>query len=235
VELRAWAIVPAAGRGERLGSEEPKPFRRVGRLPMLAHVLVTLSKAPAVEAIVVAAEAGWQGRVSALAEAVVPERRVVVVKGGDSRRASVARALAAVPGDADRVVVHDAARPLVTVELVEAVLAALDRGPAAICAVPVADTLKRSDGVVVGATIDREGLWHAQTPQAFRTAVLREAHERAEEAGVEATDDSILVERLGEPVLIVPGDPANLKVTSQADLELAEALLAARGEGSSPE
>jgi 2-C-methyl-D-erythritol 4-phosphate cytidylyltransferase len=226
--VRAWGIVPAAGRGERLGGEEPKPFIAVAGRPMLAHVLVTLSKVPGLEAIVVAVEAGWQGQATIVADEHVPGAHVEIVRGGGSRQESVRAALAVVPDDVRQVVVHDAARPLVTVELVQATLSALERAPGAICAVPVSDTLKSADGQVVGETVSRADLWRAQTPQAFRAAAFRAAHDRAAAEGFEGTDDAALLERVGAGVIIVTGDPRNIKVTDPEDLVMAEALLTAR-------
>jgi 2-C-methyl-D-erythritol 4-phosphate cytidylyltransferase len=151
---------------------------------------------------------------------------VEVVVGGDTRQASVAAALEVVT--AEHVLVHDAARPLVTVDLVEAVLGALASAKAAICGVPVSDTLKIVEEDRVVATLERKGVWRVQTPQAFDTDLLRRAHASAAQEGFSGTDDAALVERLGEPVVVVPGDERNIKVTTQADLATAEALLAAR-------
>ena len=150
----------------------------------------------------------------------------VVVTGGDSRHASIARGLDEVR--AERVVVHDAARPFVTEAEVRAVLAALDEAPGALAAQPVDDTLKRVEGGRVVATVDRKGLWGAQTPQAFRTAELRDAHRRAAEEGFEATDDAALLERYGREVVVVEGSPRNFKVTTPQQLDLAQELAGQR-------
>lgn len=147
----------------------------------------------------------------------------VVVGGGLTRSASVRCGLAAVPADAEVIVVHDAARPLAGVALFESVLAAISAGAdAAVCAVPVADTVKHVDGTRVTHTLDRRDLWAVQTPQAFRAAVLRSAHD-----GVpEATDDAALVEAAGGCVVVVEGDARNRKLTGPLDLVVAEALVA---------
>ncbi len=126
---------------------------------------------------------------------------------------------------------HDAARPLATPAIFEAVLAALDDAAGAIAAVPATDTMKESSDGRVVRTIARDGLWRAQTPQAFRASVLREAHERAAADGFEATDDAVLLERIGEAVALVQGDERNIKITTAEDLAVVEALLAARGAG----
>jgi 2-C-methyl-D-erythritol 4-phosphate cytidylyltransferase len=149
-----------------------------------------------------------------------------VVAGGDTRQQSVANGLARI--SADTVVVHDAARPLLTPGLVERVVAALEDVDGAIAAVPVGETVKRAEAGYVTATIDRSALWLAQTPQAFRTEVLAAAHERASAEGFESTDDAQLVERYGGRVAVVESSPANLKITYAEDFEVAEAVLAGR-------
>ena len=146
----------------------------------------------------------------------------VVVSGGPSRQASVARGLDEVR--AARVVIHDAARPFATEAEIRAVVEALERAPGALVAQPVDDTLKRVEEGRVVSTIDRAGLWRAQTPQAFHTAVLRDAHRRAAEEGFEATDDAALLERYGGEVLVIEGGARNLKVTGPLHLELAQDL-----------
>ena len=146
-----------------------------------------------------------------------------VVAGGGSRQVSVANGLEHV--HTLNVVVHDAARPFATAAEVHAVLAALDEAAGAIVALPVDDTLKRVESDRVRATIDRSGLWRAQTPQAFRTEVLREAHRRALQDGFQATDDAQLLERYGRDVRVVRGRATNIKLTRSEDLDLAEALL----------
>ena len=139
---------------------------------------------------------------------------------------SVRKGLAFV--DSELVIVHDGARPLVTTQLVRRVLAALDDADAAIAAVPVDETIKRVDDETVQATVDRQDLWVAQTPQGFRTSILKFAHDQAERDQVSCTDDAQLVERYGTPVKIVTGDRTNLKLTWSGDFEVAQALLAAR-------
>lgn len=223
--MSSWAILAAAGEGRRLG-EGPKAFVRLGGVPMLAHSLVTFAKAPSVEAIVVAVSSERAEEARALAASTVPAVRVEVVSGGATRQESVRNALASVPDYVYTIVVHDAARPLVTVPLIERVLEGLEIEMAAIVAVPERDTLKRERDGRVLETVSRAGLWRAQTPQAFRTGPLRRAHDRALADGIDGTDDAMLLERIGIDVAIVSGDERNLKVTTPDDLALAEALLA---------
>jgi 2-C-methyl-D-erythritol 4-phosphate cytidylyltransferase len=225
--VNAWAIIAAAGEGMRLGAG-PKAFVSLGGTPMLAHSLIAFAKASAIEAIVVAVPPDRHDEARSIASSTVPAARVEVVAGGTSRQESVRAALGAVPDHVYSIVVHDAARPLVTVELIEAALEGLEIEMASIVAIPERDTLKRERDGRVLETVPRVGLWRAQTPQAFRTAPLRRAHERALADSVEATDDAMLLERIGIDIAIMSGDERNLKVTTPDDLALAEALLAAQ-------
>jgi 2-C-methyl-D-erythritol 4-phosphate cytidylyltransferase len=202
-----WGIVVAAGRGDRFG--QPKQFcdlagtRVVDRA--LAHVVCVCD-----------------GTIVALPSGCAWDGEGTPVEGGATRSDSVRHGLAAVPDDADVVVVHDAARPLAPRALFDAVIAAVREGAdAAVPAVPVRDTLKRVDGDRVVATVERAQLVAVQTPQAFRASVLRAAHAR----GDDATDDAALVEAAGGRVVVVPGDPRNLKITEPVDLAVAAALL----------
>jgi 2-C-methyl-D-erythritol 4-phosphate cytidylyltransferase len=156
------------------------------------------------------------------ARALIDDRSLVVA-GGETRQESVYKALEHVATEV--VVVHDAARPLVTSALVNAVVAAISEAEGAVAALPVAETLKRVSGGRIDATVDRSNLWVAQTPQAFRTEVLRAAHEEARAGDLSATDDAQLVEQLGGTVVVVEGARSNLKLTRPDDFELAEALL----------
>jgi 2-C-methyl-D-erythritol 4-phosphate cytidylyltransferase len=146
---------------------------------------------------------------------------VDVVAGGATRQESVWRALQASPPAVDIVLVHDAVRPFIERRLIDAVVAAAVQHGAAVCALPIAETVKRVRDGMVEATLDRSGLWAVQTPQAFRAALLREAHDKARRDGVAGTDDAALVERLGHPVRVVAGLPGNVKITTPEDLRRA--------------
>jgi 2-C-methyl-D-erythritol 4-phosphate cytidylyltransferase len=205
-------IVPAGGSGERLGADRPKAFVVCAGRPLVEWSLEVLRAI--CDRVVVAAPEGW---------AAGPD----AVPGGESRSASVRNAVEAAP-EASVFVVHDAARPLVTRELVERCLAALEPGiDGAIAAVPMSDTVKEAgtDGRIM-RTLDRTPLWSIQTPQVFRADVLRQALERDATALAAATDDAALVEDMGGTVLVVESFPENLKVTRESDLRIAEALLA---------
>jgi 2-C-methyl-D-erythritol 4-phosphate cytidylyltransferase len=204
-------IVPAGGNGERLGAERPKAFVVLAGKPLLEWSLEAL--APVCDRVVVAVPPGHEQP---------PDR----VPGGPSRSASVRNALAAAP-EADVAVVHDAARPLVTTELVRRCLAGLDGVDGAIAAARVTDTVKEAgqDGRV-SRTLDRSSLWAIQTPQVFRADVLRRALDVGDDQLAAATDDASLVEAAGGAVRVVESPAENLKVTRAVDLRLAEALLA---------
>ena len=221
-----WALLVAAGAGERLGIDRPKAFASLGGRPLLAESMDRLDRSPWVDAIVVAAPAGWEEPAILLAEELAATKVVSCVTGGATRADSVRRALDDVPDDALVVLVHDAARPLVDDAVVERVLAPLAEGfDGVVPALPIPDTVKRVDDGVVVETVDRDGLVGAQTPQAFLAAVLRRALRGDLQ---EATDCASLVERAGGRVTVAEGDPRLLKVTTAADLAVVESLLAAR-------
>ena len=221
----AAAVVPAAGRGERLGAAGPKALIPLRGRPLLEYALAALDAASTVETIVVAAPPDALEPVTAAARRAAGSKLAGVVPGGSDRQASVARALAALPAGPTIVLVHDGARPLVPVTLIDAVAAAAARDGAAAAAVPVDETVRRGDDEWLRTTVDRAGLFRVQTPQAFERTLLETAHREAARAGFRGTDDAALVERLGRPVRLVPGAPRNLKVTVPDDLALADALL----------
>jgi 2-C-methyl-D-erythritol 4-phosphate cytidylyltransferase len=216
--MSVWALLAAAGSGERLGADRPKAFANLGGRPLLAESIERLDRCDWIDAIVVAAPPGWEEPVILLAEELVASKVVAAVPGGASRAASVQAALAEVPAEAVAVLVHDCARPFVDDDVVGRVLAPLAEGADGVVPVlPLADTVKRVRGSVVEETVARDGLVAAQTPQAFPTETLRRAL-IGDLAG--ATDCASLVERAGGRVVVVDGDPRLLKVTTTADLEL---------------
>ena len=218
-----WALLAAAGTGERLGIDRPKAFAPLAGRPLLAESLDRLDRCPWVDAIVVAAPPGWEEPAILLSEELAATKVVSCVTGGATRAESVRAALADVPDEALVVLVHDAARPLVDDAVVERVLGPLSEGyEGVVPALPVPDTLKRVEGSSVVETVARDGLVIAQTPQAFRASALRRAY-----AGdlSDATDCASLVERAGGRVAVVEGDPRLLKVTTPEDLALVESWL----------
>jgi 2-C-methyl-D-erythritol 4-phosphate cytidylyltransferase len=214
--LVAVALVVAAGRGERLGTPVPKAFVILAGRPMVEWSIAALRDVPAIEEIIVALPPGMDA----------PEGTIGVA-GGTQRSHSVQAALAAARAD-DLVVVHDAARPLVTPELVSDCLAALREADAAIAAAPVTDTIKECDGPRVVRTLDRSRLWAVQTPQAFRRGALERALDQSDAILGAVTDDAALVEGLGGTVHLVRAPHENLKVTTALDLRVAELLLRER-------
>lgn len=229
--MTVGAVVAAAGRGERLGGGEPKALRLVGGLPMLVHAVAALAAAPSVGVVVVAAPEEHTARTDSLLVGHHAGAALRVVTGGASRPESVRAALDALPREVDVVLVHDAARPLVPVSLVQSVAEGVIGGAAAVVpGLPVVDTVKQVDPRDrVVTTVDRSMLRAVQTPQGFRRAVLERAYDAAGVSAVDVTDDAGLVERLGVPVQVVPGHEEAFKVTRPLDLLLAEALLASRG------
>ncbi len=214
--MSVWAILVAAGRGERLGLDHPKAFAKLGEDPLLAEPLRRLDDSEWVDAIVLVAPPGWEEPSILLAEELGCGKVSACVAGGETRADSVRAGLAEVPEDAVVVLVHDAARPLLPEAVIERVLAPLSDGwDGAVPGVPVSDTLKRvgADGAVL-ETVERDSLYAVQTPQAFPADVLR----RALAGGVDATDCAGLVEAAGGRVKVVPGDPQLLKVTTTDDL-----------------
>ena len=220
-----WALLVAAGAGERLGIDRPKAFASLGGRPLLAESLDRLDRSPWVDAIVVAAPAGWEEPAILLAEELAVTKVVSCVTGGATRADSVRGALEDVPDEALVVLVHDAARPLLDDALVERVLARLAEGfDGAVPALAIPDTVKRVDGGIVVETVERDGLVGVQTPQAFLAPMLRRA--LGGDSTEEATDCASLVERAGGRVAVTDGDPRLVKVTTTADLALVESLLA---------
>jgi len=212
-------VIAAAGSGQRLGAGGPKAFVEVGGRPLVEWSVGAFTTAGSVDEVVVVVPSGHEGEVEADA-----------VAGGATRAESVVAGVKAASGDV--VVIHDAARPLVTAELVDRVVQRLADSDAqgVIAAAPVADTLKSGRAGVIEGTVDRSALWGAQTPQAFRADALRTAQESAAEAGeLElATDEAWLIERVGGTVLLEESGGPNLKITDRADLAVAEALLTSR-------
>jgi 2-C-methyl-D-erythritol 4-phosphate cytidylyltransferase len=216
-----WAVLVAAGRGERLGDVRPKAFARLGELPLLAESLRRLDESGFVDAVVVVAPADWEEPAILLAEELGASKVTACVTGGDSRTASVRAGVDEVPADAAVILVHDAARPLLPDAVIGRLIAALGEGyDGAVPVLPVTDTVKRVRDGVVDATLHRDELVTVQTPQAFAAAALRAALDQvSDESAQSATDCASLVEANGGRIRTVEGDERLLKVTTPADLE----------------
>jgi 2-C-methyl-D-erythritol 4-phosphate cytidylyltransferase len=230
VSSHTVALVPAAGRGLRMGGAVPKQFLSLGGLPLILHSLRVLQASPSIDAIILAVPPSEMDY--CLSDIVAAHRFTKVIKvvpGGQERQDSVRHALEAADEDSGIVVVHDAVRPFVTERMVSDVVKAAKATGAAIVALPMKDTVKQV-GVdhVIERTIDRRPLWLAQTPQAFRRDWLLAAHRKAHAEGVHATDDAYLVEWCGHAVSVVEGSGENIKVTRPEDMVIGEAIWASR-------
>lgn len=233
--MSVFVILPAAGMGTRMASATggaPKQFLELGGIPILLHSLRAFLAVPRVTGIYVAVREPEQARVSALLAEHKLLDRVHVVPGGDTRQDSVANALAALPStdENDIVLVHDAVRPLIDPQTIERTVVAIDKHGAAIVGTPAVDTIKQvertADGALVTATIPRELIVHAQTPQGAKVPLLRQAFAEAAADQFVGTDEASLLERANIPVYVVAGTSRNLKVTQPGDLEIAEFYLA---------
>ncbi|HEX8816856.1 MAG TPA: 2-C-methyl-D-erythritol 4-phosphate cytidylyltransferase [Terriglobales bacterium] len=240
--MKVIAIIPAAGLGTRMASPpsakaaKPLPskqFTELGGTPILVHTLRKFAAAPEVTEIVVALRSneieGFQNRLREEAKDL-PPNKIRLVEGGEHRQNSVANALAAISAsDNDIILVHDAVRPFVTVEIIRDVIRAAEKYGAAIAGWPAVDTVKlverTAEGAVITATVPREKVVMAQTPQGFRYVILNKAFNEAITAGFIGTDEAALVERSEHPVAVVMGSPRNIKITTPADMDLAEFYL----------
>jgi 2-C-methyl-D-erythritol 4-phosphate cytidylyltransferase len=232
---RFAVILPAAGQSSRFRDREKKPFANLdGRAVWLRSAELFVSRDDVCQSVVIVAKDD-QEMFRRRYGANLAFMSVKIADGGRERFESVANALALVGPEADFVAVHDAVRPCLTSELINTVFAAAAKTGAALLAVPVADTLKRSDAQgKVEATVDRKGLWLAQTPQVFRRDWLVQAYADRARLGRDVTDDAQLIEAAGHPVYLVEGSPTNLKITTREDLALAEAVLKSRPKPKAP-
>ena len=240
--MKVFVIIPAAGLGTRMYSAPnpkgkkggpSKQFTELGGTPILMHTLRKFAAAPEVAEICVALRseeiANFRSRLEKEGKDIL-QKNVQLVEGGEHRQQSVANALAAVGAAADDIIlVHDAVRPLVTAEIISEVIAAAGKYGAAIAGMPAVDTVKQvertAEGALIKATIPREKVVMAQTPQGFRYDLLKQAFDDAAADGFTGTDEASLIERSGHEVAVVMGSPRNIKITSPADMELAEFYL----------
>jgi len=227
--MRVVAIIPAAGAGRRMGSVVEKQFLHLRGIPILTYTIKVFDQSPGIDGIVLVVAPQQRQILETEVLGLHPcEKLLSVIDGGHERQDSVANGLRAIPLECEMVAVHDGVRPLVSVDLVEEVLKAAHHYGAAIAAMPAGDTVKQAENQKVVATLQRETIWLAQTPQAFHANLLREAYEKAARDRIVVTDDAALVERIGVPVHLVHGSTENIKVTTPSDLLLAEAILAGR-------
>ena len=222
------AIIAAAGSGTRMASDRPKQFLLLAGTPVIIHTLKVFEQCESINKVIVVVPAAESAGFLSLAAKFGLRKVARVVPGGATRAESVKRGLQAIrAATAEIVAVHDGVRPFVTVEEIDAVVAAAQTDGAAILVAPVTDTIKQvSDGRIM-QTLDRGELRRALTPQCFRYELLRQAYQAADDTDPSVTDESVLVEKLGFPVSIVEGSPRNFKVTTAEDLVIAEAILGA--------
>jgi len=225
------AIFPAAGQGRRMKASINKVFLELCGKPILVHTLLAFSRCPVIDKLIVVVGKEEVAMVKAVLKVVPGLKPYEVVAGGAERQYSIYNGLACVSPDTDIVLVHDAARPLVSQAVIEGVAAEAARSGAAIAAIPVKNTIKVVDEAnTVVSTPSRHTLWAVQTPQGFRRDILVQAYQKAQQDEFLGTDDSGLVERLGIPVKVVKGDYRNVKVTTPEDIFVAEAFLRAKVE-----
>ncbi len=231
--MQVFVILPAAGLGTRMAGPQPKQFLALNGLPILIHSLRAFAAVERVTAIYVAVRGTEMERVEAQVAEYGLSARVNVVEGGDNRQESVSHALAALPAQADDIVlVHDAVRPLIDAATIDRTIDAVIEFGAAIVGLPAVDTIKHVErtahGALITATIPREFVVLAQTPQGFRYGLLQKAFTEAQTDGFVGTDEASVIERAGHPVAVVHGSQVNLKITQPGDLELAEFYLRQR-------
>jgi 2-C-methyl-D-erythritol 4-phosphate cytidylyltransferase len=223
--MKVSAIIAAAGVGRRMKADRPKQLLALDGTPIIVHTVRKFEASPVIHHIIVAAPREMVDEVRRLVTSADLQKPVTVVKGGERRQDSVSIAMQYLPPNTTIVAVHDAVRPFVSLEEISSVTAEADRTGAAILAIPIVDTVKQVEGNTVEMTLTREHLVLAQTPQAFRTEILREAFEIAKRDEYYGTDEASLVERIGRPISVVRGSERNIKITRPADLVMARAFL----------
>ena len=222
--MKVGAIIPAAGRGKRIGASVPKQFLEIQGKPLLHHTLTVFASCKLIDYVVLAMP---RADVDEMGEDWLNKYEIVreVVVGGEQRQDSVYNGFNSLEEGTDIVVVHDGVRPFTTPQMIIATVEAAQQHGAAITAIPVSDTVKQAADGFVKQTVPRDGLWRVQTPQAFQCVLLQQAFKKAKKDSYYGTDEGSLVEYLGERVKIVPGSELNIKITRKEDLVLGESLL----------
>jgi len=222
--MKVGAIIPAAGRGKRIGASVPKQFLEIQGKPLLHHTLTVFASCKLIDYVVLVMP---RADVDEMGEDWLNKYEIVrkVVVGGEQRQDSVYNGFSSLEEGTDIVVVHDGVRPFTTPQMIIATVEAAQQHGAAITAIPVSDTVKQAADGFVKQTVSRDGLWRVQTPQAFQYGLLQQAFKKAKKDSYYGTDEGSLVEYLGERVKIVPGSELNIKITRKEDLVLGESLL----------
>ncbi|MBT4485306.1 MAG: 2-C-methyl-D-erythritol 4-phosphate cytidylyltransferase [Candidatus Latescibacteria bacterium] len=224
--MRAWAVIAAGGSGRRMETNISKQLLKLDGATILERTLKPFMNNSGIDGIIIVAAEEIIEHINSIISAFPNElKNISIIKGGSERQDSVWNGLCAVPDDVEIIVIHDAVRPFITSKLItECIDSAFEHGAVTVMR-PLKETVKVvSNGVIVN-TPDRSSLWSTQTPQAFRTELICEAHSRARAEGFTGTDDCMLVERLGHPVHIIEGDDFNIKITTQSDMKIAEVIL----------
>ena len=222
--MKVGAIIPAAGRGKRIGASVPKQFLEIQGKPLLHYTLTVFASCKLIDYVVLVMP---RADVDEMGEDWLNKYEIVrkVVVGGEQRQDSVYNGFSSLEKGTDIVVVHDGVRPFTTPQMITATVEAAQQHGAAITAIPVSDTVKQAADGFVKQTVSRDGLWRVQTPQAFQCGLLQQAFKKAKKDSYYGTDEGSLVEYLGERVKIVPGSELNIKITRKEDLVLGESLL----------
>jgi len=222
--MKVGAIIPAAGRGKRIGASVPKQFLEIQGKPLLHHTLTVFASCKLIDYVVLVMP---QADVDEMGEDWLNKYDIVreVVVGGEQRQDSVYNGFNSLEEGTDIVVVHDGVRPFTTPQMITATVEAAQQHGAAITAIPVSDTVKQAADGFVKQTVSRDGLWRVQTPQAFQYGLLQQAFKKAKKDSYYGTDEGSLIDYLGERVRIVPGSELNIKITRKEDLVLGESLL----------
>ncbi len=223
--MKVGAIIAAAGFGRRMKADRPKQLLALNGIPIIIHTIRKFDISRVIDYIIVTAPRESVIEVSELIKSAEFQKPVIVVQGGERRQDSVASGLNHLQPGTDIVAVHDGVRPFVSTDDIENAVRQAERTGAAVLAVPIVDTVKQVEKDVIDSTLTREHLVLAQTPQVFRTEILKQAFDRATKDEYYGTDESSLVERLGHPVAIVRGSERNIKITRPSDLSLARAFL----------
>ena len=222
--MKVGAIIPAAGRGKRIGASVPKQFLEIQGKPLLHHTLMVFASCKLIDYVVLVMP---RADVDEMGEDWLNKYQILrkVVVGGEQRQDSVYNGFSSLEEGTDIVVVHDGVRPFTTPQMIIATVEAAQQHGAAITAIPVSDTVKQAADGFVKQTVSRDGLWRVQTPQAFQCGLLQQAFKKAKKDSYYGTDEGSLVEYLGERVKIVPGSELNIKITRKEDLVLGKSLL----------
>lgn len=224
-EFRVTAIVPAGGKGTRFGTSIPKQFIEIHHRPIVFYALRQLENSPYVSEIIIAVHPEWQNQINDWVKKWKFQKVSQIIPGGLERQDSVANALEVLSSDAKWILIHDAVRPLISLEKIHEVIEAAYQYRAAILAIPSRNTIKRCKNGWVEETVNREAFWQVQTPQVFHRDLLISAYKKAFEQKFYGTDDAMLVEQLGHPVRVVMGEEQNIKITTMYDMQFVEMLL----------